>query len=464
MSSKGIDDMQVQAHSNIEDTVVSKSNSEDTLVAKSELLLNRFQVIRTLGEGAVGAVYLVHDKERPDELIALKVLTNTIDLDDHTHERFKQEINILQEVSHPNMVKAYDYIESDDTIAYTMEYVEGDDLGTIYKKESFSYEAINNIFIQLLSALEALHVKGVWHRDIKLENIMITKDGTVKLTDLGLVKNVFNKGYTKTGVLLGTAQYMPPEYVKKANYDARGDLYAVGVVLFEMLAKRRRMANLPGNKVIEQLMETNFLIPEHELEGLSPRYVEIISKSMMPDPKERFQSASEMIAKFEFKQEPLVESPSVTSSLGFGSVKKFKPKESFVSKNKALLSLAGIVLVIAAIVFAISSSGIVKVGFADNNSAIGIVNGINNGSYSGKMNILNGGFYSEFTLEKSSDGVFIKTGYDDCKQGSYDKSTGLIECGANTMRLNIISITGSKIYGELKSLNSSQVHSFSVSK
>lgn len=450
---------------NKERTINSQGHriGSETLVSKSPLLLNRFNVLKTLGEGAVGAVYLVNDRKQEMQEVALKVLTNTIDLDDHTHDRFKQEIAILQEIDHPNIVRAFDFIESKDTIAYTMEFIDGADLGSIFKKETFTYETINKMFLQLLSALQELHIKGVWHRDLKLENIMITKNGDIKLTDLGLVKNVFRKGYTKTGVLLGTAQYMPPEYVKTAKFDARGDLYAVGVILFEVLKRRRRMANLPGNKIIEILMEQGFQIPDKELQGMSPKYAQIIRKATDPDPKKRFQSAGEMADMFKNNENPLVDSPNVqvTQTLGFGCLKVYK-KEGFFKRHLKLMFAIILVALILAFM-GVAKSDVIKIGFA-NKKTISFLDRLPLGKYQGKINILNEGFFSNLYIKKEDKFLKVETGYNECQEGIFDFDSGFLLCGQNKMKLNIISITGNKIYGELKNIDSNKTHSFTADK
>ena len=325
-----------------------QARDSETISIKEPSLKSRFDIIKTLGEGAVGAVYLVRDREFNNKKVALKTLVNEIDLDENTYDRFKQEILILQEINHPNIVKAYDLIEEHGRIAYTMEYVEGSDLGSLYKHHEFDYEQIESIVVQVLSALSALHSKGIWHRDIKLENIILSKDGSVKLADLGLVKNEFNKDFTKTGVLLGTAQYMPPEYVMKAKYDARGDIYAVGVVLFELLRKRRRYPNQPGNKIIEMLIKHNFEVPQEELLGIPQHLVKIVNQSVQPDLSQRFQSAEEMIKAFESADYNKIqdEQLSMCSTINMSQLREEQKGSS--SKVKYLWYGVGLIAIVAA--------------------------------------------------------------------------------------------------------------------
>ncbi len=328
------------------------SSLDKTTLTSSPIHLSRFDLIKTLGEGAVGAVYLVRDRERGNQEVALKTLVNEIDLDENTYQRFRQEIKILQELDHPNVIKAYDIIESDSYLSYTMEYINGSDLGQIYTNHSFSEIEVESIVAQLLSALSALHNKGIWHRDIKLENIMLTKEGVVKLADLGLVKNEFNKSFTRTGVLLGTAQYMPPEYVKESQYDARGDIYAVGVVLFEMLSNKRRFPNLPGNKIVEKLFSCGFKIPEDDLLTFSDKQKYIITKATNPNILQRYQTAEEMIIDLESKdlgdklKDSKITGTQVKSTVNFQHLQGLKKKKNKSSLKYVLISLVSLLVII----------------------------------------------------------------------------------------------------------------------
>lgn len=323
--------------------------SNGTVILNHPISLSRFDLIRTLGQGAVGAVYLVRDREMDSREVALKILIGEIDLDDNTKERFRQEIDLLMSLNHRNIVKAYDCIETDQYIAYTMEYVDGSDLSTIYDDHNLGSVEIKSIIVQLLSALGALHEKKVWHRDIKLENVMLTPDNEVKLTDLGLVKNPSNVAYTKTGVLLGTAQYMPPEYIKDAKFDGRGDIYAVGVMLFELLAKRRRFPSLPGNKIVEKLIECNFKIPDQEMISLPAKYVAIIKKAVEPDIKKRFQSAEEMIEALLHKKNTTSQISRMQPTISFGQVMELKAKKD--RKRRIILFSAFIIFFCSTLLF-----------------------------------------------------------------------------------------------------------------
>lgn len=271
------------------------SSGEQSLTRR-HALAERFDLIRSLGEGASGGVFLVRDLRHGGREVALKILEDPEAFDEHTLMRFKEELETLRTIRHPNLIEAYDLIDLGDTVAYTMECVDGHDLARFVRQRTLTFEDIDRICMQVLSALEELHSRNILHRDIKLENILWRRDGNVKLSDLGLMKKLDAQGLTRAGLLLGTAQYMPPEYIKRGKYDARGDLYALGIMIYELLVGKRRFADMPGNKVIEHLIKTKFALPELALTDIPMKYRNILRRALDPDPQQRYQSASEMRA------------------------------------------------------------------------------------------------------------------------------------------------------------------------
>lgn len=264
------------------------------ILAQRPLLMERFEVITILGEGAAGAVYKVKDRNRGDAVVALKVLVNQSAFDEHTKKRFKEEWLISSKLVHKNIVTAYELIELDDAIAYTMEFVQGRELSEVLGLAHRDLHWVDRVFSQLLEALQFLHKNGVFHRDIKLENILVDREGTLKLSDLGLMKINRQDKLTKTGVLLGTAQYMPPEYIRSGQYGISSEVYAVGVVLYEVLSRKRWMAELSGNEAIEKLIKINFTFPKLTTNEIPKKYHYILQRSLNPEPDQRFQTVKRM--------------------------------------------------------------------------------------------------------------------------------------------------------------------------
>ena len=317
-------------------------------------MANRFEVLGILGEGGASAVYRVADREHNNEERALKILLNNEAFDEHTLARFKDELRVCQQIRHPNIIEAYDLIALDKTIAFTMEYVPGSDLGRIFAQRQIQYEEIDKIFTQFLSALAELHKHNIVHRDIKLENVLIRNDGVVKLTDLGLIKHQDSKGLTRTGVLLGTAQYMPPEYIKAGKYDERGDIYATGVMLYEILTRKRRLHDKPGMQAIEHLLKTRFEIPKLPLEGLPRKYQTLIERSLDPSPRKRYQTPSEMLVDFT-RDHSLSNVPSIEIRAGL-QIHDFssEPIRRKLQRRSKIIILLSIALFSAALVVAVA--------------------------------------------------------------------------------------------------------------
>lgn len=259
------------------------------------LLFERFTVLKTLGYGAGAAVYYVGDARRPGRRFALKILTDQAAFDEHTLERFRREFEVCRGIAHPNLVEAFELIESDEGLAFTMEYVDGENLGQMLARVGGDEAGINAILHQVLGALAELHRRDIVHRDIKLENILIRRDGTLKLCDLGLMKHLGKAGFTRAGVLLGTAQYLPPEYIFKQRYDLRGDIYALGIATFELSLGRRYLAGMSGNEAMQRLMDRKFTLPREDLERIPSSLRKVVEQAADPNPAERFQSALEML-------------------------------------------------------------------------------------------------------------------------------------------------------------------------
>lgn len=265
-----------------------------TILKERPGLLERFELVRVLGEGAGSVVYLVRDLRGDRKEVALKVLTNLEAFDENTLVRFQRELRICQRIRHPNIVEAYDLINSNGVFAFSMEYVEGQDLSRCHGHERLSSSAVSSIMLQVLAGLEELHSFGLVHRDLKLENILLAKDGGVKISDLGLVKEESAKKLTRTGILLGTAPYMPPEYIRSGRCDKRSDIYATGIILYELLSGKRRLSGMDGNAAIKHLLSTKFALPREDILTFETRFAAVVEKACALKPERRFQSALEM--------------------------------------------------------------------------------------------------------------------------------------------------------------------------
>ena len=196
---------------------------------------NRYTLIEPLGNGGMAEVYLAHD-EVLDRDVALKILRNQYASDEEFVERFRREAQSAARLSHPNMVSIYDRGRSEDGAYYiAMEYVPRGTLKERIKRDgALAPDVAAGVALQIADALQVAHESGVIHRDIKPQNVLVTKTGDVKVTDFGIARAA-SSPLTQTSTVLGTAGYMSPEQAMGEPVGPQSDLYSLGVVLFEML-------------------------------------------------------------------------------------------------------------------------------------------------------------------------------------------------------------------------------------
>jgi len=193
-----------------------------------------YKILEKLGEGGMGVVYLAEDIKL-ERKVAIKFLPHYIAINSEERERFKVEAKAAAALNDPNIATIHAIEESEDQIFIVMEYIEGAELKDKIKFNLLPIDEAINISIQIAEGLEAAHKKGIVHRDIKSSNIMITSDGKVKIMDFGLAKIKGGSQLTKIGSTVGTAAYMSPEQAKGEEVDQRTDIWALGVILYEML-------------------------------------------------------------------------------------------------------------------------------------------------------------------------------------------------------------------------------------
>jgi hypothetical protein len=195
----------------------------------------RYVVAAHLGQGGMGSVYRVRDR-RLDRDVAIKLLKRDLTGHPTARARMEREAKALARLNHPNVVDIYDVLDHEGTLALVIEYVDAGTLSDKLGEGAMAWEEALAFMAEVLSGLEALHEAGLVHRDLKPDNVLIDgKRGTPKITDLGVAHDTVGRGMTRQGARLGTPKYMSPEQVQGGAIDGRTDLYACGIVLYEML-------------------------------------------------------------------------------------------------------------------------------------------------------------------------------------------------------------------------------------
>ena len=258
------------------------------LLLPGTLLGGRYSILRLLGQGGMGAVYKARDLEL-DRVIALKVIRPELAGNPGILQRFKQELILARHVTHKNVIRIYDLGDADGLKFITMEYVDGEDLRALLRRHNkFSPVEAVEIIQQICRALEAAHAEGVIHRDLKPQNVMRDSQGRIVVMDFGLARSLEAPGMTQTGALVGTLEYMSPEQALGAELDQRSDLFAVGLIFYELLTGK---APYKADTAIASLMKRTHerATPASDVDNSVPKSLSaIVSKCLERDPKHRF--------------------------------------------------------------------------------------------------------------------------------------------------------------------------------
>jgi len=254
----------------------------------------RYQIIEELGKGGMGKVYKAVDT-RINEKIALKLIKPEISSDQKTLERFGNELKLARKIAHKNVGKMFDINEEHGTHYITMEYVAGQDLkGFIRQSGQLAIGTAISIAKQICEGLSEAHKVGVVHRDLKPNNIMIDREGQVRIMDFGIARSLKEKGITGVGVMIGTPEYMSPEQVEGKEVDQRSDIYSLGVILYEMLTGR---VPFEGDTAFSIGMKHKSEIPINPQEfnqQISDELSDVILRCLRKNKDTRFQSGGEV--------------------------------------------------------------------------------------------------------------------------------------------------------------------------
>lgn len=206
------------------------------MIQVGKLFAGRYRILKAIGRGGMADVYLANDLILDNEEVAIKVLRTNYQTDQVAVARFQREARAMAELSHPNIVAIRDIGEEDGQQFLAMEYVDGSDLKKYIQDHApLSNQDVVRIMGEVLSAMTLAHQKGIIHRDLKPQNVLLTKDGTAKVTDFGIAVAFAETSLTQTNSMLGSVHYLSPEQARGSKATIQSDIYAMGIMLFEML-------------------------------------------------------------------------------------------------------------------------------------------------------------------------------------------------------------------------------------
>ena len=301
-----------------------------------KLLDNRYEIMEQIGMGGMARVFRALD-HRLNRQVAVKILREDLAEDAELRRRFHEESQAVAMLSHPNIVAVYDVSRSSDVEYIVMELIDGITLKQYMQKKGnkLNWREALHFITQIVKALGHAHSRGIIHRDIKPHNIMVLRDGSVKVADFGIARVASGGHSTLTQEALGSVHYISPEQARGSHIDARSDLYSAGVVLYEMTTGRLPFeGDTPVSVAIQHI--NSIPLSPREIDPAIPEALEAITmKAMAPDPDNRYLSADDMLADLEeFRKNP---------NINFDyNVSGFQDDEDDVDKTQVLPTAASI--------------------------------------------------------------------------------------------------------------------------
>ena len=293
------------------------------------LLDNRYEILEVIGTGGMAVVYKARC-HRLNRLVAIKILKDDLSQDEEFRRRFHAESQAVAMLSHPNIMSVYDVSTTDEADYIVMELIDGITLKQYMEKKGvLNWKETLHFGMQIAKALEHAHSRGIVHRDIKPHNVMVLKNGSVKVTDFGIAR-IMSKSNTLTKEALGSVHYISPEQAKGGRVDARSDLYSLGVVMYEMMTGRPPYDGESAVSVAIQHINGTPKMPSVLNPNIPGGLEQIIMKAMEKDPAKRYASATEML----YDLEEFRKNPSILFNFNSGSIDDVVP----LVRNQAAVS------------------------------------------------------------------------------------------------------------------------------
>jgi eukaryotic-like serine/threonine-protein kinase len=270
----------------------------DSLLKKTQegearIIAGKYEIVKLLGAGSKGVVYLCRHQELSGHMVAVKVLCPELVKDKVAADRFRNEIFAAYGVSHPNVVRVYEYARDDDFMALTMEYVDGGDLADrLESADPVPLTEVIEILRQICSGLQAIHDAELVHRNLKPENILLTKEGQVKIADFCIAQAVPGPKLTDHGGVVGTIDYVSPEFMLNSSIDSRSDIYSVGCIAYEMITGQSPFCGDSVYATMTKRLKKEPPAPSSIRQDCPKELDQTVLKAMARNPDERYQSAA----------------------------------------------------------------------------------------------------------------------------------------------------------------------------
>jgi eukaryotic-like serine/threonine-protein kinase len=318
----------------------SSGATPSSVLQPGYVLANRYEIVQLLGEGGMGSVYEARDREL-DRLVALKVIRAELAQNADALHRFKQELILARQVTHRNVIRIFDLGEAAGIKFITMEYVEGQDLKALLRETGkLEPKKAAEIIEQVCRALEVAHLEGVIHRDLKPQNIMVGKQGKISVMDFGIARSMeVGGGMTQTGALVGTPEYMSPEQAKGEKLDSRTDLFALGIIFYELLTGDSPYKAETAMATLYKRTKEAARPPVELDQGIPRALSDIVVRCLQIDKEKRYASATEILQDLATWEAPRAGTTVLPTRLPF-SIRGLAPYRNWIAGGALVLLLA----------------------------------------------------------------------------------------------------------------------------
>jgi serine/threonine protein kinase len=275
------------------------SQTPTTMLQLAGALEKRYQILQEIGRGGMGVVFQAYDKQLHEQ-VAVKLLSPFLSHDSEALERLKREVSSARRITHPNVIRIHDIGEAGGLHYVSMEFFAGTNLKDYVRQQgALSVMQVHQILLQLCDGLEAAHSQGIVHRDLKSQNVIVNRAGQIKIIDFGLARTAHLDGMTATGLIMGTPEYMAPEQVAGKKVDERADIYALGIMMYELLSGKVPFTGESAIAVGFKQLKDHPVSLRESTPAIPADLERIVMKALEKDPLRRYQTVRDLRQDFQ---------------------------------------------------------------------------------------------------------------------------------------------------------------------